>query len=70
MPWLAEMDPIVPRLIVPLLRALGRARAVLAFDAARLQTTFERHGLLLEVVERHGTKRNDIRVFIVAQDPK
>ena len=42
---------------------------MLVFDPARLQATFERNGLLIEVVERHGTKRNDIHVFIVAKNP-
>ncbi len=69
-PCLAEMNPLVPRLLVPLLRALGKAPEVLIFDAAQLQSAFERHGLEIEAVERHGTKRKDIRVFIVARRPR
>lgn len=67
---LAEMNPIIPRLVVPLMRMLGKAPDVLVFDAAQLQSAFERHGLLVEAVERHGTKRKDIRVFVVARKPK
>lgn len=68
-PCLAEMNPLVPRLLVPLMRALGKAPAVLVFDAAGLQARIERHGLAIEAVERHGTTRKDIRVFIVACKP-
>jgi len=69
-PCLAEMNPLIPRLVVPLMRALGKAPHVLVFDAAQLQSAFQRHGLEIEAVERHGTKRKDIRVFIVARRPR
>lgn len=68
-PCLAEMNPIVPRVLVPLMRALGKAPPVLSFDAVHLHSAFERHGLRIESVERHGTTRKDIRVFIVARKP-
>lgn len=68
-PCLAEMNPLVPRLFVPLARALGKAPHVLSFDAAQLRAAFERHGLTIEAFERHGTKRKDFRVFIVARKP-
>jgi SAM-dependent methyltransferase len=66
-PCLAEMNPIIPRLLVPLMRALGKAPPVLCFSAAQLCSAFERAGLQIEAVERHGTKRKDIRVFVVAR---
>jgi len=69
-PCLGEMNPIIPRLVVPLMRALGKAPDVLVFDAARLRSAFERHGFEIEAVERHGSKRKDIRVFIVARRPR
>ena len=68
-PCLAEMNPLITRLAVPLMRALGKAPHVLVFDAAQLRAAFERHGLEIEAVERHGTKRKDMRVFIVARRP-
>ena len=68
-PCLAEMHPIVPHVLVPLMRAIGKAPAVLVFDAAQLQASLVRHGLAIEAVERHGTRRKDIRVFIVARKP-
>lgn len=66
-PCLAEMNPFIPRVLVPLMRAVGLAPPVLSFDARALQSAFERHGFEIEAVERHGTKRKDIRVFIVAR---
>jgi hypothetical protein len=68
-PCLREMHPAVPRLLVPLLRAVGLAPPVLVFDAAQLQASLERQGLRIEAVERHGSGRNDMRVFIVAGKP-
>lgn len=67
---LAEMNPIIPRLLVPLMRAIGKAPAVLSFDAAQLRSALQRQGLEIEAVERHGTKGKDIRVFIVARKPR
>lgn len=66
-PCLAEMNPIMPRLLVPLMRALGKAPHVLVFDALGLCAAFERHGLVVEAMERHGSKRKDTRVFILAR---
>lgn len=66
-PCLAEMNPLIPHVLVPLMRALGKAPHVLNFDAQGLCSAFERHGFEIEAVERHGTKRKDIRVFIVAR---
>ncbi len=65
-----EMNPLVPRLALPLMRAIGKAPHVLCFGAAELRAAFVRHGLVIEAVERHGTKGKDIRVFIVARKPQ
>ena len=69
-PCLTEMNPLIPHLLVPLMRALGKAPALLIFNPAQLLATFKRHGLEIEAVERHGTRRKDIRVFIVARRPR
>jgi ubiquinone/menaquinone biosynthesis C-methylase UbiE len=66
-PCIAEMNPLVPCVALPLMRAIGKAPHVLCFDASRLQSALERHGLEIEAVERHGTRGKDIRVFIVAR---
>ena len=66
-PCISEMNPLVPRLLLPLMRAIGKAPQVLCFDARHLQSAIARQGLEIVSVERHGTRGKDIRVFIVAR---
>ena len=66
---IAEMNPLIPRLALPLMRAIGQAPHVLCFDAEALQSAITRQGLDIVSVERHGTRGKDIRVFIVARKP-
>ena len=49
------------------MRASGKAPDVLVFNAAPRQASVKRHGLEIEAVERHGTRRKDIREFIAAR---
>lgn len=66
---IAEMNPLIPWLAIPVMRAIGKAPRVLCFDADELQAAMRRQGLAIEAVERHGTRGKDIRVFIVARKP-
>lgn len=66
-PCIAEMNPLVPYLALPLMRAIGKAPRVLCFNAKELQSAIARQGLEILSVERHGTQGKDIRVFIVAR---
>jgi SAM-dependent methyltransferase len=68
-PCIAEMNPLVPWLALPLMRAIGKAPHVLSFDADALQSAIARRGMDIVSVERHGTKGKDTRVFIVARKP-
>jgi SAM-dependent methyltransferase len=68
-PCLAEMNPLIPRLVVPLMRALDKAPPVLCLNAERLVAAFERQGLRIEAVERHASKGKDFRPFIIARRP-
>ncbi|WP_137748581.1 class I SAM-dependent methyltransferase [Acidovorax sp. NB1] len=68
-PCITEMNPLIPRLALPLMQAIGKAPKVLCFDAQQLQAAFVRQGLEVVSVERHGTRGKDIRVFIVARKP-
>ena len=61
----SELDPG----LLPILRTLGRAPDLQVFDAHGLRAAIERHGLVVEAVERHGSTRRDFRVFIVARRP-
>jgi SAM-dependent methyltransferase len=68
-PCIAEMNPLIPRLALPLMRAIGKAPHVLCFNADALQAAISRQGMEIMSVERHGTRGKDIRVFIVARKP-
>ncbi|HMS80570.1 MAG TPA: class I SAM-dependent methyltransferase [Burkholderiaceae bacterium] len=68
-PCVAEMNVLVPWVLLPILRTLGRAPDLQVFDAHGLRAAIERHGLVVEAVERHGSTRRDFRVFIVARRP-
>ena len=68
-PCISEMNPLVPYLALPLMRAIGRAPAVLCFSGRQLQDAIVSQGGVIESVERHGTRGKDIRVFIVARKP-
>jgi SAM-dependent methyltransferase len=66
---ISEMNPLIPYLALPLMRAVGKAPHVLCFDADALRLAIARQGMDIVSVERHGTRGKDIRVFIVARKP-
>lgn len=68
-PCLREMNPLVTRLAVPLMRLVGKAPPVRVFGADALRAALERQGLVVEAVERHGSRPRDFRVFVVARKP-
>ncbi len=68
-PCVGEMNPLIPHLALPLMRAMGKAPHVLCFKGDDLQSAITRQGMALVSVERHGTRGKDIRAFIVARKP-
>ena len=66
-PCIAEMNPLIAHVALPLMRAIGKAPHVLSFDGQTLQSAIARQGLDIVSVERHGTRGKDFRVFIVAR---
>jgi SAM-dependent methyltransferase len=68
-PCIAEMNPLIPHLVLPLMRAIGKAPHVLCFNGDALQSAIARQGMDIVSVERHGTRGKDNRVFIVARKP-
>lgn len=69
-PCVGEMNPLMTRLALPLMCALGVAPHVVCFTAAELRAAMVRQGLEVLSVERHGTRRGkDFRVFTVARKP-
>jgi SAM-dependent methyltransferase len=65
----AEMNPLVPYLAVPLMRALGKVPPVLILNVRELQDAMVRQHLEIVSTERHGTQGKDIRAFVVARKP-
>jgi ubiquinone/menaquinone biosynthesis C-methylase UbiE len=68
-PCVREMNPLIPHVALPLMRAMGKAPHVLCFTGDELQSAIVRQGMALVSVERHGTRGKDIRAFIVARKP-
>jgi SAM-dependent methyltransferase len=68
-PCVAELNPLITRLALPLLRAVRLAPPVLCFDEAQLLARLQRHGFVIEQAERHGTRKRDLRLFVVAHRP-
>jgi SAM-dependent methyltransferase len=68
-PCIAEMNPLITHLAVPLMRAVGKAPPLLRFDEAQLHSAIRRAGLEVIATERHGTRGKDVRAFVVARKP-
>ncbi len=68
-PCIAEMNPLVPWLALPVMRALGKAPHLLCLKGDAFTTAVARQGLDILAVERHGSRGKDVRVFIVARKP-
>lgn len=66
-PCLADMNPLIGKVLLPVMRLVGKAPPVLCFRATDLQAALTRHGLELVAVEYHGTRGKDPRPFIVAR---
>lgn len=66
-PCVAEMTPLITRVALPLMRAIGKAPDVHCFKGEDLQAAITRQGMEVVSVERHGSRGKDFRVFIVAR---
>jgi ubiquinone/menaquinone biosynthesis C-methylase UbiE len=68
-PCVKEMNPLIPHLALPLMRAIGKAPHVLCLKEEALLSAITRQGLAIVSVERHATRGKDFRPFIVARRP-
>lgn len=69
-PCIGELNPLVVgglRVLMPVLRVVGRAPYMQFVDEPRLRAAMERAGLQVMASERHGTRGKDVRPFIVAR---
>lgn len=66
-PCLHEMNPLIPRLALPVARALRLAPPVRCLREADLTAALARQRLAVVGVERHASRGRDFRPFIVAR---
>ncbi len=65
-PCVKDMNPLV-RLVIPIMRFIGKAPRVSIFSAAELERAVAAAGFRTEVNERHASKGKDVRPFMVAR---
>jgi len=68
-PCIGDMNPLVRRVLIPAMRAVGLAPHVSAFGAGDLTALVAEAGLDILATESHATKGRDIRPFILARRP-
>lgn len=64
-PCVGDMNALI-RLAIPLMRLVGKAPSVTTFTAASLEQAIRAAGFAIVENVRHGSKRKDVRPFIVA----
>jgi ubiquinone/menaquinone biosynthesis C-methylase UbiE len=67
-PCLSEMNPLI-RLAVPVAQFFGKAPHVAFFSASALEQEIEAAGFSIVERARHGSRRKDPRIYIVARAP-
>lgn len=66
-PCLGDMNPLVRLVLLPCMRAIGKAPHVSVFNQAELSTLISTAGFDILAAENHATKGNGRRPFIVAR---
>lgn len=66
-PCLASMNPLIRRVLIPALRAIGKAPHVTSFSEAGLAQQLRDAGFDIVAVEHHGGDRPGARPYIVAR---
>ncbi|WP_339830084.1 class I SAM-dependent methyltransferase [uncultured Parvibaculum sp.] len=68
-PCIGDMNPLVG-LAIPFMRMIGKAPfSVATFSSVELEKAIREAGFETHFTERHGSKKKDIRPFIVARAP-
>lgn len=65
-PCVGDMNRLI-RLVIPLMRVAGKAPNVWVFTAQELEQAFSDAGFTVVENERHGSKKVDIRPFLVVR---
>lgn len=66
-PCLADMNPLIRWLVLPVMRAVGRAPFVRSFGQAELSRHIAEAGFEILAVETHASRGRDGRPFIIAR---
>ena len=66
-PCVGDMNLMIRRVLLPAMRAVGKAPHVLLFRAPELSAQFRAAGFEILVSESHATRGKDIRPYIVAR---
>ncbi len=66
-PCLGDMNPLIRRVLLPAMHAVGKAPHVAIFRAAELAELMAAAGFDIVTTENHGSKRTDTRPYIVAR---
>lgn len=66
-PCVGDMNPMIRRVLLPAMRAVGKAPFVSIFTAVELNQRFLDAGFDVLASERHALKGKDIRPFILAR---
>jgi ubiquinone/menaquinone biosynthesis C-methylase UbiE len=66
-PCLGDMNPLIPLLLLPVMRAIGKAPHVSSFSTSELEQSIADAGFDVMVKESHASKGRDQRPYIVAR---
>jgi ubiquinone/menaquinone biosynthesis C-methylase UbiE len=66
-PCLGDMNPLIPLLLLPVMRAIGKAPHVSSFSASMLEQSIVNAGFDVLLRESHASKGRDQRPYIVAR---
>lgn len=68
-PCIGDMNPLIG-FVIPLMRMAGKAPAsVASFTSVELEDAIREAGFEILLTERHGSKKKDVRPYIVARAP-
>ena len=61
------MNPLIRRVMIPVMQMIGKAPHVLSFTSGELTGALRRHGFEIVADERHASKGKDTRPFLAAR---
>jgi hypothetical protein len=66
-PCLGDMNPLIGLVLLPLMRAFGKAPYASIFSASKLSQLIEAAGFTILAMEDHASRGDDNRPYIVAR---